>query len=83
MHGFTQVTPTVRRAAGVSGTFLGAEDECFGVLSMDRSTVEVYETGESPLPSQPLCTASMLSGHALALFQGPKLAAPRCVFIIC
>ena len=63
--------------AGVSGTFLGANDEYFAVLSMDRATVEVYETIEAPLPSLPLCTAILQSGHVLALFQGPKLPAPR------
>ncbi len=60
---------------------VSAQDEYFAVLSMDRSTVEVYETGESPLPSQPLSTASLQSGHILAMFQGPKISAPRCDFM--
>ena len=62
---------------GVSGAFLGADDEYYGVLAMDRATVEVYETSEAQSSSQPLCTATVQSGHVLALFQGPRLPAPR------
>ena len=62
---------------GVSGTFLGTDDEYFAVLSMDRATVELYETSKEAMPTQPLCTATVQNGHVLALYQGPKLPAPR------
>jgi len=47
------------------------------VLAMDRATVEVYDTSEAQSSSKPLCTATLQSGHVLALFQGPRLPAPR------
>lgn len=65
------------RCAGVSGAFLGPDDEYFSILSVDRKTIEVYETYESPLPPKPLCSLVVKEGGLLMLFPGPKLLAPE------
>lgn len=61
--------------AGVSGAFLGNDDEYFGILGVDRKTVDVYETGESQ--DNPLCSLAVKEGGVLMLFPGPKLPAPE------
>lgn len=63
--------------AGVSGAFLGADDEYFAILGVDRKTIDVYETAECPLPEKPLCSLVVKEGSLLMLFPGPKLPAPE------
>lgn len=61
--------------AGVSGAFFGTDDEYFAILGVDRKTIDVYETGESPLAEKPLCSLAVKEGGILMLFPGPKLPA--------
>lgn len=65
-----------RASAGISGAFVGANDEYFAVLALDRATIEVYESDADELPKRPHGSAVAKQGGILALFPGPKLRAP-------
>jgi hypothetical protein len=62
--------------AGISGAYVGANDQYFAILALDRATIEVYESDADELVNRPLSSASAKQGGILSLFPGPKLRAP-------
>lgn len=55
---------------------MGANDQYFAILALDRATIEVYESDADELPKRPPGSAVAQQGGMLALFPGPKLRAP-------
>jgi hypothetical protein len=63
-------------SAGISGAFVGASDQYFAILALDRASIELYESDADELPNRPFGSATAKQGGILALFPGPKLRAP-------